>query len=82
MADLSAVWTGAPPPVSWDRELADDGRVNSYLTDGVELYRWLGLVRRGWRRVVGLENCRSLEIILVSTREFRRLRRLPPQRLG
>ena len=36
-----------------------------YLTDGVDLYRLLGAVRRGMGEMVGLEDCRSLELILL-----------------
>ena len=46
-------------------------RPDRYLTDGVELYRLLGAVAGGACELVGLENCRSLEIVLVPVAEFR-----------
>jgi hypothetical protein len=58
-------------------------RGTRYVTDGVELYRLLGAVARGACEMVGLENCRSLEIILVPIADLRlgRLRSvIAPQR--
>jgi hypothetical protein len=46
-------------------------RPDRYLTDGVELYRLLGPVARGACELIGMENCRSLEIVLVPIAEFR-----------
>jgi hypothetical protein len=46
-------------------------RSDRYLTDGVELYRLLGAVARGACELIGMENCRSLEIVLVPIAEFR-----------
>jgi hypothetical protein len=46
-------------------------RPDRYLTDGVELYRLLGAVARGACELIGMENCRSLEIVLVPIAEFR-----------
>lgn len=39
--------------------------LNRYLTDGVELYRLLGAVTGGACALVGVENCRSLQIMLI-----------------
>jgi hypothetical protein len=33
-----------------------------YLTDGVKLYRWLGAAHTVRGRVIGLEDCLSLEV--------------------
>ncbi len=43
-----------------------------YLTDGVELYRMLGKVARGACEMIGMENCRSLEIVLVPISDLTR----------
>lgn len=43
-----------------------------YLTDGVELYRFLGTVARGPRAMLGMENCRTFEILLVPVADLRR----------
>jgi hypothetical protein len=54
-----------------------DGRAGDYLTDGVELYRSLGAITLGPCRMIGLENCRSLDVVLIAVDELRR-RRLRP----
>lgn len=41
-----------------------------YLTDGHHLYRYLGVID-GSAAVVGLEDCRSLEIMLVAVDQLR-----------
>jgi hypothetical protein len=53
-----------------------------YLTDGINLYRVVDALRgsRG-HAVVGVEDCRSLELILLPADEFRALR-LRPVRPG
>lgn len=50
-----------------------------YLTDGVELYRFLGSVARGSHAMLGVENCRTFEILLIPTGDLRRgrLRAVP-----
>jgi hypothetical protein len=45
---------------------------HSYLTDGDGLYRMLGRVARGACELIGMENCRSLEIVLVPIADLRR----------
>jgi hypothetical protein len=49
-----------------------------YLTDGINLYRVVDALRgsRG-HAVVGVEDCRSLELILLPADEFRALRLWP-----
>lgn len=42
----------------------------SYLTDGVNLYRVLGAIAGGAAEMIGLENCRSLEVILYPLAEL------------
>lgn len=56
-----------PTPPAPDRH----PRTERYLTDGVELYRLLGAVARGACELIGMENCRSLEIVLVPISELR-----------
>ncbi|MGO9889896.1 MAG: hypothetical protein ACLP0L_18605 [Solirubrobacteraceae bacterium] len=56
------------------------GQIGCYLTDGVNLYRCLGAIANGMCEMVGLEDCRSLEIILLPAGELpaRRLRAVNP----
>ena len=56
-----------------------DARTGGYLTDGVELYRSLGAITLDPCQMIGLENCRSLDVILIAADELRR-RRLHPVR--
>jgi hypothetical protein len=42
-----------------------------YLTDGTNLYRSLGVIAGGMGQMIGLENCRSLDVILVPIGEVR-----------
>ncbi len=66
-------------PVIALAELVTPSRGEHYLTDGVELYRFLGRVARGACELVGMENCRSLEIVLLPITDLRRGRlRLVP----
>ncbi len=52
------------------------GHVSRYLTDGVNLYRLMGSMFTRAGEMVGIENCRSLDIMLVPAEELdsRRLR--------
>jgi hypothetical protein len=56
------------------------GQPGRYLTDGVALYRFLGAVTSGLGEMVGLEDCRSLDLILLPIGELhaRRLRTVSP----
>ena len=56
------------------------GQSSRYLTDGVNLYRFLGAVADGTDQLVALENCRSLDVMLLPIRELhaRRLRTVTP----
>jgi hypothetical protein len=49
------------------RSLPDVGR---YLTDGVNLYRFLGAIPGAAGVMAGIENCRSLDIMLVPIDEL------------
>jgi len=42
-----------------------------YLTDGVHLFRLLGAFSGGDSALLGLEDCRSLSVILVSAEDLR-----------
>ena len=56
------------------------GRASRYLTDGVNLYRFLGEIASGMGQMVGLENCWSLDVMLLPIGELRgrRLRAVIP----
>jgi hypothetical protein len=51
-----------------------------YLTDGVNLYRSLGPITLGPSQMIGVEDCRSLDVILIAADELRghRLRQVIP----
>jgi len=51
-----------------------------YLTDGVDLYRYLGAIPSAMGQMIGLENCRSLDVTLWPIVELRnrRLRTVTP----
>jgi hypothetical protein len=57
-----------------------EGHAGRYLTDGANLYRFLGAVPSGLGEMVGLENCRSLDVMLLPIAELRarRLRAVTP----
>ncbi len=42
------------------------GQASRYLTDGVDLYRFVGAITGGGGQLIGLENCRSLDVTLWS----------------
>lgn len=58
-----------PPPLE-DRH----PETGSYMTDGTHLYR--RLESPAWRDVVAVEDCHSLEIVLLPARDARHLRRV------
>jgi hypothetical protein len=73
--------TSHAPSVADAGTVADHaGQVGCYLTDGVNLYRCLGAIAGGTGQLVGLENCRSLDLILLPIGELRarRLRAVIP----
>jgi hypothetical protein len=71
-----------PPQGAGDNGLVADhaGRLGQYLTDGVDLYRCLGGMLGDASQLVALENCRSLEVVMVPIEELRvqRLRAVIP----
>jgi hypothetical protein len=56
------------------------GQSSRYLTDGVNLYRFLGAIASGTSEMVGLENCHSPDVMPLSIEELRarRLRAVIP----
>ncbi len=73
-----------PSPEGIDRHLGYDGQAGRYFTDGVNLFRSLGTIDRASSPTVGLENCRSLDVVLIPVDELRRRRLRPviPTRSG
>jgi hypothetical protein len=70
-----------PKPRTSGATIADyTGRTSRYLTDGVILYRFLGTVAGGMGQMVGLEDCRSLDVTWLPVGELytRRLRAVIP----
>jgi hypothetical protein len=65
-----------PHPVSEDTGEAHDhdAQTGGYLTDGVDLYRSLDAITLGPCQMIGLENCRSLDVVLIAVDELRRRR--------
>jgi hypothetical protein len=54
-----------------------------YFTDGVSLYRMVDdLGRSSGHALVGLEDCRSFEVVLMAASEFRALRLRPVRPAG
>jgi hypothetical protein len=47
------------------------GPAGGCFTDGVNLYRCLGAIADGMGQMVGLENCRSLDVMLLPIGELR-----------
>jgi hypothetical protein len=66
-------------PASEDRGGPSDhvAQAGGYLTDGIDLYRSLGAITLGPSPMVGLENCRSLDVVLIAVDDLHR-RRLRP----
>ena len=59
-----------PPTPSVDIEGSSIAEPVRYLTNGTALYRCLGTVVDGGEEMIGLEDCHSLTILLVSGAEF------------
>jgi hypothetical protein len=76
----------ASHPVDEDavQSVDQDGQTGGYLTDGVDLYRSLGPITLGPCQMIGLENCRSLDVLLIAVDELRRrgLRPVIPARVA
>jgi hypothetical protein len=69
-AGHSATPTLADPGVIKDHA----GKPCRYLTDGVNLYRYVGTIPGSMGRMIGLENCHSLDLILWPIAELHMLR--------
>lgn len=74
MSMLSRAGIGGPAwAVADARTVADvNGQASRYLTDGVNLYRFMGSMVSRAGEMIGIENCRSLDIMLVPADELRR----------
>ena len=73
--------TSGVPPVAESGTAAERAdQPGRYLTDGINLYRCLGTIASGPGQLVGLEDCRSLEVVLVPVGDLRarRLRCVVP----
>jgi hypothetical protein len=57
-----------------------DHLTGGFLTDGIELYRSLGAVTHGSCELIGLEDCRTLDVILVTADELRQRGLVPSTR--
>jgi hypothetical protein len=66
------------------RDCNDAGQAGRYLTDGVDLYRHVGAISSGMGQMVGLENCRTLDVMLLPIGELhtQRLRPVIPSETG
>lgn len=76
-----AVGSGPAQAVTDAGTVADHaGQPGRDLTDGVNLYRFLGAIASGMGQMIGLENCRSLDVMLLPIGELRarRLRAVIP----
>ena len=82
LARMSLVFRpgAARSPAATRRPLLPPGLAGRYLTDGRHLFRCLGAIPGAMGQMVGLEDCRSLEVALVPIGEVhaRRLRAVIP----
>jgi hypothetical protein len=62
---MSATGHSATPTLA-DRGMIQDhaGNPCRYLTDGVNLYRYVGTIPGSMGRMIGLEDCHSLDLVL------------------
>ena len=62
---MSAAGRGATPSLADPGMIKDHvGKSSRYLTDGVNLYRYVGTIPGSMGHMIGLENCHSLDLIL------------------
>jgi hypothetical protein len=72
---VNASGRNARPRLTDPGVITDDaGQPTRYLTDGVNLYRYVGTIPSSVGHVVGLENCRSLDLTLCPVDELQALR--------
>jgi hypothetical protein len=62
----------------------DADQPGRYVTDGINLYRHVGAISSGMGRMVGLENCRTLDVMWLPIGQLhaRRLRPVIPSETG
>jgi hypothetical protein len=75
MSTLFRTRTGGPQAVGDARIVFDrwEPSGSPYLSDGVELYRYVGGVPHGSSELVALEDCRSLKLLLFTLEDLRGL---------
>jgi hypothetical protein len=82
MSLLPRASRGSAPSVAADAGSVGDhaAQTGRYLTDGINLFRCVGMIASGMGQMVGLEDCRSLEVVLLPIGELhaRRLRAVIP----
>ena len=72
---MSAAGHSATPTLADSSMIKDHaGTPSRYLTDGVNLYRYLGTIPGSMGHMIGLENCHSLDLILWPIAELHKLR--------
>jgi len=72
---MSAAGQSATPTLADPGMIKDHaGKPCRYLTDGVNLYRYVGTIPGLVGRMVGLENCHSLDLVLWPIAELHTLR--------
>jgi hypothetical protein len=71
---MSAAGHSATPTLADPGTIKDHaGKPCRYLTDGVNLYRYVGTIPGSMGRMIGLENCHSLDLVLWPIAELRTL---------
>ena len=71
---MSAAGRSATPTLADPCTIKDYvGKPCRYLTDGVNLYRYVGTIPGSMGRMVGLEDCHSLDLILWPIAELQTL---------
>ena len=72
---MSAAGRSATPTLADPCTIKDYvGKPCRYLTDGVNLYRYVGTIPGSMGRMIGLENCHSLDLVLWPIAELHTLR--------
>jgi hypothetical protein len=75
---MSSVGRSATPRPADPGAITDDaGKPSQYLTDGVNLYRYVGTIPSPTGHMIGLEDCHSLDVMLWPAGDLR-ARQLQP----
>jgi hypothetical protein len=74
---MSSVGRSATPRLADPGAITDDAKPSRYLTDGVNLYRYMGTIPTPMGHMIGLEDCHSLDVTLWPDSELR-ARQLQP----